>query len=166
MVKPNTAKPAPKGSKQSKKAPPAKKQAPVKVAPKSKIWEWAIYSKTSVQFTEAANKLSKSLVSTYGNSVSISHYEKLISAIPTMPEAERALIHIKESEIKLLTAYRAAKKARDDERDSFKSDVNIADVDTGLEALKGGVASMHDSGDEEDAIDLVKTFQSSGASFR
>ena len=79
--------------------------------------------------------LAESLKSAYGDNVSISQFEKLIAAIPSMTEAQRDLLYVDPRTVAQLRAFRTARAARDSERDNFRGDIAIGNVDTGLEAL-------------------------------
>jgi hypothetical protein len=52
-----------------------------------------------------------------------------------MTDAQRGLLHVDPKIVVLLKDYRSARASRDSERDNFRGDIAIADVDTGMEAL-------------------------------
>jgi hypothetical protein len=115
------------------KKPAAKKAAPQKVA--NSGWEWAPFTKKAVAFNAAAKELADSLKSVYGDNISISQFEKFISAVPSMTGTERGLLQVDDKCVELFKLYRTARSERDSERDNFRGDKAIGDVDTGLEAL-------------------------------
>jgi hypothetical protein len=121
----------------SKRTPKeAKKPQPQKGAnPNPKGWEWAPFTKKAVAFNAAAKELADSLKSVYGDTVSISQYEKFVCAIPSMSESQRGLLFVDDKSVDLFKIYRTARSERDSERDNFRGDTAIGDVDTGLEAL-------------------------------
>jgi hypothetical protein len=126
----------PKNSKQYKSSKNAAKKASTpKESPNPKGWEYAAFTKKSVGFNSAAKVLSASLKTEYGDNVSISQFEKLISSLQSMTKEEQSLIYISQTSVNLLKSYRAARASRDSERDNFRGDTAIGNVDTGLEAL-------------------------------
>ena len=108
---------------------------PRKADTPNKGWEWAPFTKKAFEFNQTARALADALKSAYGDSVSISQFEKFIAAIPSMTDAQRGLLHVDPKIIVLLRDYRSARASRDSERDNFRGDIAIADVDTGMEAL-------------------------------
>jgi hypothetical protein len=52
-----------------------------------------------------------------------------------MTEAQQGLLFINQNTVDLVQEYRIARAARDSERDNFRGDTQIANVDTGLDAL-------------------------------
>lgn len=101
-----------------------------------KGWEWAPFTKKAFEFNQTAKVLADALKSAYGDNVSISQFEKFISAIPSMTDGQRDLLHVDPKIVILLKDYRAARADRDSERDNFRGDIAIGNVDTGLEALE------------------------------
>lgn len=107
------------------------------------------FTKKSHKFTCAARDLSDSLKSDYGDNVSISQFEKFVSAIPSMTDDQRNLLYVDGSLLVLMKNYRDARAARDAERDSFRGDVQIGNVDTGLAALVKLGENLSDDDDEK-----------------
>lgn len=99
-------------------------------------WEWAPFTKKAVEFNHAARDLSNALKLDFGDNVSISQFEKFVAAVPSMTPAQRGLIYVDPEHLTLLERYRAARATRDSERDNFRGDVKVGDVDTGLAALR------------------------------
>jgi hypothetical protein len=128
--------PPKKQTKHSSGKPSAKMAKPQKADTPNKGWEWAPFTKKAVGFNLAARALADALKSAYGDNVSISQFEKMIAAIPSMTEAQQDLIYLDHSTIVLLQDYRRARAERDSERDNFRGDTAIGNVDTGLEALE------------------------------
>jgi len=104
--------------------------------PAKKGWEWATFTKKSVCFTDEARKLSELLTQTYGDNVSISQFEKMIAAYASMTDDRKGMIYINQAMIEQYEIFKAARDARDSERDSFRSDIAVTDVEGGLEALR------------------------------
>lgn len=127
--KPTGRKKAPKPGEAKASATASKKQAPTR-----KGWEFASFTKKSVEFNKLAAKLSLLIKETYGDTVSISQFEKLIASLHSMDASKKALVYIDIDAIELVKAFRKARDARDAERDSFRSDIAVADVEGGLEA--------------------------------
>jgi hypothetical protein len=132
-----------------------KKTPTKKVIPKSETpttgWEWAPFTKKAHEFTHAARVLSSSLKEAYGDNVSISQFEKFVGAIPSMTDAQRGLLYVDPKIVVLLKDYRTARASRDSERDNFRGDVAIGNVDTGLEALQDlGLLTSVEEGFEEE----------------
>lgn len=66
-----------------------------------------------------------------------------------MTDAQRGLLYVDQDTIALLKAYRDARAARDSERDNFRGDIKIGDVDTGLEAL-GKLTALTEGGEYQE----------------
>jgi hypothetical protein len=118
----------------------------------TKGWEWAPFTRKAHEFTRAAQVLADSLKSAYGDNVSISQFEKLIAAIPSMTDAQRGLLYLDPKIVVLLQDYRTARALRDSERDNFRGNIEVADVDTGLEALQT-LGLLIDAGEESEEKD-------------
>jgi hypothetical protein len=120
-----------------KKIGQGKKQTtPLARAPKKSHWEFAVFTKKSMVFNRAANRLGRALKALYGDEVTISFYEKMLSNLPSMPDDRKDLIYIDPMVIELHSKFTFAKEARDTERESFRSDIAIANIEGGLAAAK------------------------------
>jgi hypothetical protein len=137
-------------TKPSNRKPSASKAKPQTGANSNKGWEWAPFTKKAVDFNRAAKDLSDSLKSVYGDNLSISQFEKFVGAVPSMTEAQRGSLYVDRHSVDLFKIYRDARSARDAERDIFRGDKAIGDVDTGLEALTSSWFSEGDSESEEE----------------
>jgi hypothetical protein len=145
-----TKNPAVKASSQKNKTP-AKLATPKSEKP-STGWEWASFTKISHEFTRVARELATALKVAYGDNVSISQFEKLLMAVPSMTEAQRGLLYIDPNIVALFKAYRSARDLRDSERNTFRGDIQIGNVDTGLEALQtAGLLENNEEGVEAKA---------------
>jgi hypothetical protein len=60
----------------------------------------------------------------------------MIAAYPSMPEDRKQLIHVSDELIGQYEKFKAARDTRDTERDSFRGDIAVANVEGGLEAIK------------------------------
>lgn len=130
MVKPKTQK-----SKAGKSAPAAKRQVPKPgktQVPAKKGWEWAAFTKKSVTFNRCAANLSELLSQTYGDNVSISQFEKMVSALASMKPEQKELIYLSKGTLDCYEDYRTARDARDTERKNFRDDISVVDVEGGL----------------------------------
>jgi hypothetical protein len=107
-----------------------------KAGPQRKLWEWADFTKKSVDFQTEAKLLAQLVTATYGDNITISRFEKMIAAYPSMGEDRKELIYITDELIKQYEKFKAARDKRDTERDSFRGDIAVANVEGGLEALK------------------------------
>jgi len=147
--------PPKKQTKPSSGKPKAKTAKPQKAeAPNPKGWEWAPFTKKAFEFTQTARALADALKSAYGDNVSISQYEKFIAAIPSMTDAQRGLLHVDPKIVVLLKDYRSARASRDSERDNFRGDIAIGNVDTGLEALESlGLLNEEAEDQEEEEVE-------------
>jgi len=125
-----------KSRKGSKKGPQKGLPHSKKEAPPKKGWEWAPFTKKSVAFTAAARKLSGLLTRTYGDNVTISQYEKMIASFQSMTKEQQSLIHIGQADLEALAEYRKARDIRDTERDTFRGNIAVADVEGGMEAIR------------------------------
>lgn len=119
----------------------------------SQGWEWQWYTVKSVTFNKAAKTLAAEVESLYGNQgkVSISHFEKMVAAMGSMSKDERAMIHVSKSALEALSNYIKARDERDSERQAFRSDVKIVDVEGTLGALLASIGS--DGTVDADAFD-------------
>jgi hypothetical protein len=149
--------PPKKQTKHSSGKPSAKMAKPQKADIPNKGWEWAPFTKKAVGFNRAARALADALKSAYGDNVSISQFEKFIAAIPSMTDAQRGLLHVDPKIVVLLKDYRTARASRDSERDNFRGDIAIGNVDTGLEALEslGLLNEEAEDQEEEDEEDQI-----------
>lgn len=121
-------------SKPQPSAAPAKKFAAPKGDGKLKLPTYAFFTHKSVGFNKLARDLSDRLKDLYGPEVTISQFEKLVAEFPSYSAKERELIYLDKELLDLLASYRSAKDSKDTERRSFRSDISIKDVATGLEA--------------------------------
>jgi hypothetical protein len=128
--------PPKKQTKPSKRKPSANPAKPQKADLPSGSWEWAPFTKKAFDFVQTARELANALKLAYGDNVSISQFERFIAAIPSMTEAQRGLLYVDPKIVVLLKDYRTARAARDSERDNFRGDIALSNVDTGLEALE------------------------------
>lgn len=117
-----------KSSASSKKKNPAKKG-----------WDYAKLTKVSVAFNQEARQMSELLLQTYGDGVSITLFEKMIADLPQMKEEMKSLIYLNDELIDGLERYRASRDARDTQRDSFHSDISVANVEGGMEAARAAL---------------------------
>jgi hypothetical protein len=149
--------PPKKQTKPSSGKPSAKMAKPQKADTPNKGWEWAPFTKKAFEFTQTARALADALKSAYGDNVSISQFEKFIAAIPSMTDAQRGLLHVDPKIVVLLKDYRTARASRDSERDNFRGDIAIGNVDTGLEALEslGLLNEEAEDQEEEDEEDQI-----------
>jgi hypothetical protein len=116
---------------------PKSRQGKPKTAPKAapKGYEWQAFTTKSVDFVAAAQKLSDYVEETYGTNVSITQYEKFLVAYSQMTLEERARHTVTEHGVILAQNYQTAKDARDSERQSFRGDIQVADVQGTLASL-------------------------------
>jgi chloramphenicol O-acetyltransferase len=142
MVKQGNASKGSKVGSNKKLETPTKK----KVVPAKKGWEWAPFTLKSVAFTAAARKLSELLTQTYGDNVTISSFEKMIAAFPSMTDERKALIHMDQETVEAYEDYRKAREVRDTERETFRGDIAVADVEGGLAAIKAAASAMSTGG--------------------
>jgi hypothetical protein len=149
--------PPKKQTKPSSGKPSAKPAKPQKADAPNKGWEWAPFTEKAFEFTQTARALADALKSAYGDNVSISQFEKFIAAIPSMTDAQRGLLHVDPKIVVLLKDYRTARASRDSERDNFRGDIAIGNVDTGLEALEslGLLNEEAEDQEEEDEEDQI-----------
>jgi hypothetical protein len=93
----------------------------------------------STEFVEAARKLSTAVVQKYGDGVSISHFEKAVGEIPALTDAQRDLIDIDHTLFTLLEDYLDKKRARDVEREGFRSLVDVSTIEASLAKAKASM---------------------------
>jgi hypothetical protein len=136
-------------------AAPAKKAAKPTSEVKAKALAlpvWAFFTHKSVEFNKLARDLSDRLHAIYGPEVTISQFEKLVTEFPTLSKEQQGLVHLDRGLLDALRVYRNAKDAKDTERRSFRSDLPLKDITTGLEACLSVVGPPSDTeGAEEDA---------------
>jgi hypothetical protein len=115
--------------------------------PKQKGWEFAPFTTTNVRFVAAARVLAQSLTELYGDGVSISSFEKMVAAYQGMEPQRKVLITFGSAETKTellnqLREFRAARDARDTERETFRGDIAVANVESGIAAILDSDANM------------------------
>lgn len=120
----------------SKRAPAGKTAASTKSKDPPNGWEWAAFTKKAVAAVAAAKVLDEELKYTYGQSMTITSFEKFVAAYATFSDDQKSIVHVEAGTVALLKQYRQAIAARNAERDSFRGDVKVADVDSGLSALE------------------------------
>jgi hypothetical protein len=117
---------------------PKKGTGKPKTVPKAALakgYEWQAFTTKSVNFVAAAREMSDYVTRTYGTSVSITQYEKFLVAYSQMGLEERSNHCVEENGVILARNYQAAKDARDSERQSFRGDIQVADVQGTLASL-------------------------------
>jgi hypothetical protein len=141
---------------------PKKGTGKPKTVPKAALakgYEWQSFTTKSVNFVAAARELSDYVERTYGTNVSITHYEKFLVAFSHMKLEERSKLCVEQDGVKLAQKYQAAKDARDSERQSFRGDIQVADVQGTLASLAASFSEPEGSkrphvegaeGDEDD----------------
>jgi hypothetical protein len=141
-TKPSAAKKAktgspPKGDLRTPQKGKGKANAPPKAtaAGKKPAYEWSTFTKKSVDFVASAAKLDQYVKSTYGEGVSITQYQKFLVHYAGASDDEKSHLWVDALGIRLARAYETAKVARDDERSSFRGDVQVADVQGTLASL-------------------------------
>jgi hypothetical protein len=125
---------------------PAKKVSKVPSEPKAQakaLPNWAFFTHKSVEFNKLARDLSDRLHDIYGPEVTISQFEKLVAEFPTLSKEQQGLIFLDKRLLDALALYRGAKDAKDTERRSFRSDLPVKDITTGLEACLSIVGKPH-----------------------
>jgi hypothetical protein len=116
-----------KGKKPMAKPTPGK--APVK---QEKAPAWWVFTKVSSTFVERAKVLANLLTEKYGEGVSISHYERMLGELDSMPPQHVDLLDLSEEHLVAYQEYLDAKKARDAERESFRSSRDVCSIESGL----------------------------------
>lgn len=122
--------------KKSGKPGPKKGGASAKAGNSKKLWEWANFTTKSVSFNKEAKALAQLISETYGDGVTITQFEKMVAAFPSMSEDRKGLIFVTDELIAQFEKFKSARDTRDTERDSFRGDVAVANVEGGLEALR------------------------------
>lgn len=102
---------------------------------KSSGWEFAPFTTKAVAFNAAAKKLAAYLHDLYGESVSIAAFEKFAIAANSFSEQEFAIVTLETEGVSLLMHYQKAREERDAERQAFRSDVQVKDVEGSLVSL-------------------------------
>lgn len=135
---------APKQSSAPKKGPKKKGGKPPK---KESTPAWQTFTKVSVAFKHAARDLESALKESYGDSTTISHYERFIKELPTLSQGQKSLIYLDQATYTLYKDYLAKREARDAERLSFRAESSGQSVAAGLEeaeSLFGLTAADHE----------------------
>lgn len=122
------------------------------------------FTRKAVEFAMLARSLSEVLVQVYGPGTTISAFERLVAEYPSYKDEVKNLVYLDETVLRLLRRYRDAKTAKDSERKSFRSDVGIKDIETGLETCLSSLApplkkkeSSDDEGLKESEVGEAKT---------
>lgn len=76
--------------------------------------------------------LANLLQAKYGEGVSISHFERMLGELDSMPPQHISLLDIQQDHLEAYQAYLEAKKNRDAERESFRSSRSVNSIETGL----------------------------------
>jgi hypothetical protein len=84
----------------------------------------------------AARVLSTLLTERYGEGVSIAHFERMLAELPSLPAEHRGLVSIDGEVIKAYEGFLVARKARDAERESFRTSRSIVSVEASLAKAK------------------------------
>lgn len=111
-----------------------------------KGWEFAAFTKKSVNFNKLAQELSHLLHKTYGDTVSITQFERFLAALPSMEAEKRAMLHLDTGAIALYEKYKNARDQRDTERETFRSDIAVTNVEGGLATAKAIAEAMDQGG--------------------
>jgi len=143
------------------KPAPAKKPTKEQSAPKGKgntLPVWAFFTKNSVEFVKTARELSARLHDLYGPEVTISQFEKLVTEFPSLTKSQQDLVFLDKGSLELLKSYRTIRDSKDTERRSFRSNIEIKDITSGLEACLSVAAPAPESGelDEEGEMPDLK----------
>lgn len=135
MSESNPKKPA---GKPAKPAKASAKKDPGKPDPdkKGQTPSWWVFTKTSASFVESASKLSEVLKRTFGESVTISHFERMLSEFPQLSPDQQKLIKLDRDTMSLYNHYLGAKEARDAERQSFRVRKDVEAVGSALEKVQ------------------------------
>lgn len=103
---------------------PKKKQQPLS--------PFLSFTKCQYEFIQAADDLSRSLKSDYGEQVSINFYEKFLNMVPTLGDDHKALLHSNKEILDKYKKYLAAREKRDAERLAFRAVRTVKNIDSGL----------------------------------
>jgi hypothetical protein len=141
-------KPSTKGRKSSASTKQKRKSVSDKTSKaKSSGWEFAPFTIKAVAFTQTAKKLAAYVHHTYGDGISIAAFEKFAVAADSFSKEEAAIVHLDPDGIRLLIDYQKARDARDAERQAFRSDVQVKDVEGAMASLLTKFVSHHPKGD-------------------
>jgi hypothetical protein len=133
---------APSNSKRVGPSPSAKagkKEKPP--VPKSGVKPpaWWVFTTAASEFVRAARELAEALTEQFGEGVSISHFERAIGEIPSLNAEQRSLLAIGEDLLQLFEVYLEKKRARDAEREGFRSLVSVGTIEASLVKAKASL---------------------------
>jgi hypothetical protein len=106
---------------------------------------WWVFTRASSAFVESARVLSTLLAKRYGEGVSIAHFERMLAELPSLPAEHRVLISIDDEVIGSYESFLVARKARDAERESFRTSRSIVSVEASLAKAKEIIHGSNDS---------------------
>jgi len=150
--KPGKNKQAPKGH--PKKGGKTPKAQPKVKEPKAKVgWEWQAFTTKAVRFNQAASKLDEHIKMMYGESISITQYEKFCIASDNFTHDELKLARPYKAGIILLKGYLGARDERDAERRSFRDDVEVTDIQGTMASLANKFGDTDFPDETEEGVD-------------
>jgi hypothetical protein len=94
---------------------------------------------------ESARVLSTLLAERYGEGVSIAHFERMLAELPGLPAEHKVLVFIDDEVIRVYEEFLKARKARDTERESFRTSRSIVSVEASLAKAKETIKESIDS---------------------
>jgi hypothetical protein len=104
-----------------------------------------VFTHASSAFVESARVLSTLLTKRYGEGVSIAHFERMLAELPSLPAEHKALVSIDDEVIGTYERFLVARKARDTERESFRTSRSIVSVEASLAKAKEIIHGSNDS---------------------
>jgi hypothetical protein len=106
-----------------------RQKAPIKP---EKAPAWWVFTKASSTFVERAKVLAELLSTKYGEGISISHFERMLGELDSLPPQHAKLLDIEEAHLVAYQDFLEARKVRDAERESFRSSRDVNSIETGL----------------------------------
>jgi len=125
--KPNSAK--------DPKSDPNQKKSSGKEKQKTATPHWWVYTKVNSDFIVAAKELSDMLHDRFGD-VTITHFEKAMTEISSLPDEEYNLVFLDDCLLDALRNYQSAREKRDEERRSFRSVHSVEGVAATIDKVR------------------------------
>jgi hypothetical protein len=110
-----------------------------------KVPAWWVFTRASSTFVDKARMLSTLLTKRYGEGVSIAHFERALTELPSLTPEQRKLLTIDEELLGMYEEYLVSRKARDAERESFRTSRSVVSVEASLASAKEILAESKDS---------------------
>jgi hypothetical protein len=101
-----------------------------------------VFTQKSSAFALKASELSELLTKFYGKEVSIAHFERMLSELPSLNSEQKGQLFLPKVVMDIYDDYASARTARETERRGFRSQTNVENIAAGVEAAKAFAVSV------------------------